>query len=143
MRQIESTVEPGKERCPVRTRSQGAAVRKSVGGVARSFFRDYGRRERAPLRSAGRGRGQSSTEAAFNAGAQDSPDAAAVRLSPSPIPGQSFNVEAQVFNQSPEKLAVESVTVAASDGKNWNVRADKIRRQRGRRAARNRNGALP
>ena len=40
------------------------------------------------------------------------------------IPGQSFNVEAQVFNQSPEKLGVESVAVAPSDGKNWNVRGE-------------------
>jgi len=39
------------------------------------------------------------------------------------IPEQSFNVEARLFNQSPEALTVETVDVAPSDGKNWNVRA--------------------
>ncbi len=37
------------------------------------------------------------------------------------IPGQSFGVDAQLFNQSPEPLTVESVDVAASDGKNWSI----------------------
>jgi len=38
------------------------------------------------------------------------------------IPGQSFAVEAQIYNQSPENLTVESVDVQASDGKNWSIR---------------------
>jgi LmbE family N-acetylglucosaminyl deacetylase len=38
------------------------------------------------------------------------------------IPGQSFAVEAQIYNQSPENLTVESVDVQASDGKNWTIR---------------------
>jgi LmbE family N-acetylglucosaminyl deacetylase len=38
------------------------------------------------------------------------------------IPGQSFAVEAQIYNQSPESLTVESVDVQASDGKNWTIR---------------------
>ena len=38
------------------------------------------------------------------------------------IPGQSFAVEAQIYNQSPENLTVESVEVQASDGKNWTIR---------------------
>jgi LmbE family N-acetylglucosaminyl deacetylase len=38
------------------------------------------------------------------------------------IPGQSFSVEAQIYNQSPENLTVESVDVQASDGKNWSIR---------------------
>jgi LmbE family N-acetylglucosaminyl deacetylase len=38
------------------------------------------------------------------------------------IPGQSFAVEAQIYNQSSENLTVESVDVQASDGKNWTIR---------------------
>jgi len=38
------------------------------------------------------------------------------------IPGQSFAVEAQIYNQSPENLTVESVDVQSSDGKNWTIR---------------------
>ena len=38
------------------------------------------------------------------------------------IPGQSFAVEAQLYNQSHEGLTVESVDVAASDGKNWSIK---------------------
>ena len=38
------------------------------------------------------------------------------------IPGQSFAVDAQIYNQSPESLTVESVDVQASDGKNWTIR---------------------
>lgn len=37
------------------------------------------------------------------------------------IPGQSFGVEAQVFNQSPETVTIESIDVENSDGKNWNI----------------------
>ncbi len=37
------------------------------------------------------------------------------------IPGQSFSVEAQIYNQSPENLTVESVEVLNSDGKNWSI----------------------
>ena len=39
------------------------------------------------------------------------------------IPGQSFAVEAQIYNQSSEPLAVESVDVANSDGKAWTIRS--------------------
>ncbi len=39
------------------------------------------------------------------------------------IPGQSFGVNAQVFNEGPEPLTVASVDVTASDGKNWSIRA--------------------
>ncbi len=38
------------------------------------------------------------------------------------IPGQSFTVEAALYNQSPENVAVEAVDVIPSDGKNWNIR---------------------
>jgi LmbE family N-acetylglucosaminyl deacetylase len=72
----------------------------------------------------GRGRGQSSTEAAFNAGRAGFAGRGGGPTFTIAIPGQSFSVEAQVFNQSPEKLAVESVAVTASDGKNWNVHGD-------------------
>jgi LmbE family N-acetylglucosaminyl deacetylase len=39
------------------------------------------------------------------------------------IPGQAFSVEAGLFNQSSEALAVESVGVSASDGKAWEIKA--------------------
>jgi LmbE family N-acetylglucosaminyl deacetylase len=38
------------------------------------------------------------------------------------IPGQSFAVEAALFNQSPENVAIEAVDVIPADGKNWNIR---------------------
>jgi LmbE family N-acetylglucosaminyl deacetylase len=38
------------------------------------------------------------------------------------IPGQSFNVEGSIFNESSDALRVDKVEVLASDGKNWNVR---------------------
>jgi LmbE family N-acetylglucosaminyl deacetylase len=38
------------------------------------------------------------------------------------IPGQSFAVDAEIYNQSPENLTVESIDVQASDGKNWTIR---------------------
>jgi LmbE family N-acetylglucosaminyl deacetylase len=38
------------------------------------------------------------------------------------IPGQSFVVDAGLFNQSPESLTIESVGVVASDDKNWDVK---------------------
>ncbi len=38
------------------------------------------------------------------------------------IPEQTFGVEAQVFNPSPEILKVESVDILASDGRNWTIR---------------------
>jgi len=75
----------------------------------------------------GRGRGQSSTEAAFNAGRAGFAGRGGGPTFTMAIPGQSFNVEAQVFNQSPEKLAVESVAVVPSDGKNWNARGENSR----------------
>jgi len=40
------------------------------------------------------------------------------------IPGQTFGVETQLFNPSPEALHVESISVNASDGKNWTIRAE-------------------
>ena len=38
------------------------------------------------------------------------------------IPGQSFGVEALVFNQSPENVSIDSIDVLNSDGKNWNIK---------------------
>jgi LmbE family N-acetylglucosaminyl deacetylase len=37
------------------------------------------------------------------------------------IPGQSFNVQAQVVNGSPDAISIGSASVAASDGKAWSV----------------------
>ena len=45
------------------------------------------------------------------------------------IPGQSFAVEAQIFDQSPEKVFVESVQITPSDGKNWNIRGEDAHRE--------------
>jgi hypothetical protein len=39
------------------------------------------------------------------------------------IPGQSFTVDAALFNQSPENVAVEGVDVIPADQKNWNLHA--------------------
>jgi hypothetical protein len=87
-------------------------------------------------RGRGRGRGPATAEAA-------TPAAAATPGAPAPtpaqgrgpfggrgngptftiaIPGQKFAVEAQIYNQSPENLQVESVDIQSSDGKNWNIR---------------------
>lgn len=68
----------------------------------------------------GRGRGaQSSTDAAFlsaRAGRGGGPTFTIA------IPQQSFPVEAQIYEEGPENVAVASVEVIPSDGKNWNVR---------------------
>jgi LmbE family N-acetylglucosaminyl deacetylase len=40
------------------------------------------------------------------------------------IPGQSFSVETQLYNESPEPLNVEGVKVEPSDGKKWQIRAE-------------------
>ena len=37
------------------------------------------------------------------------------------IPGQSFGVQVDISDQGPENVALESVTVAASDGKAWRI----------------------
>jgi len=41
------------------------------------------------------------------------------------IPGQSFAVEAYVTNQGSESVNVESVNIAPSDGKKWNIHPEK------------------
>ncbi len=40
------------------------------------------------------------------------------------IPGQSFNVQAHLLNESPETVNVEGIEVTASDGKNWTIQAE-------------------
>lgn len=40
------------------------------------------------------------------------------------VPGQTFNVEARLYNQTDKPLTVEAVDVIPSDGKNWNVRPE-------------------
>ena len=40
------------------------------------------------------------------------------------IPGQSFSVEAQLYNESPEPLNIEGVKIEPSDGKSWQIRAE-------------------
>jgi LmbE family N-acetylglucosaminyl deacetylase len=85
-------------------------------------------RAEAPGRGRGRGRGQSSTEAAFNAGRAGFAGRGGGPTFTIAIPGQTFSVEAQVFNQSPEKLDVESVSVMPADGKNWNIHGENAAR---------------
>jgi LmbE family N-acetylglucosaminyl deacetylase len=41
------------------------------------------------------------------------------------IPGQSFAVETRLFNQGTETVNVESVEIAPSDGKTWNIHTEK------------------
>ena len=41
------------------------------------------------------------------------------------IPGQKFAVQTTLHNEGPEKVAVEEVLVSATDGKQWNIRAEK------------------
>ena len=84
---------------------------------------------RAEASGRGRGRGQSSTEAAFNAGRAGFAGRGGGPTFTIAIPGQSFNVEAQVFNQSPEKLVVESVSVTPADGKNWDIHGENAARE--------------
>jgi len=40
------------------------------------------------------------------------------------IPGQSFSVETQLYNESPEAVGIESVKVEPSDGKSWQIHAE-------------------
>ena len=41
------------------------------------------------------------------------------------IPGQSFAVDARLLNAGPEKITVQKMELAASDGRHWNIRAAK------------------
>ena len=54
--------------------------------------------------------------------------------------GQSFNVEAGLFNQSPETSQWIESTVDASDGKNWNIRAPATHAREAARGQRGRSG---
>lgn len=65
-----------------------------------------------------RGRGQSSTEAAFLSGRGGRGGGPTFTIA---IPGQSFSVEAQIYDEGSENIAVNSVQVTSSDGKNWNA----------------------
>jgi len=72
----------------------------------------------------GGGRGaptQTATDAAFAAARGGRGAAPTFTIA---IPKQSFSVEAQLFNQSPEPLGVDGVKLEASDGKNWEIRAE-------------------
>ncbi|HUA57185.1 MAG TPA: PIG-L family deacetylase [Verrucomicrobiae bacterium] len=65
--------------------------------------------------------GQTATDAAFTAALSGRGGAPTFTIA---IPEQSFSVEAQVFNESPEPLGVDSVKLEASDGKNWQIHAE-------------------
>jgi len=75
--------------------------------------------------SPGRARGrQSSTDAAFAAGRAGFAGRGGGPTFTIAIPGQSFSVEARIFEESPETLSVDSVAVTPSDGKDWVIRGD-------------------
>ena len=75
----------------------------------------------------GRGRGAApganTTEAAFAAGRGALAGRGGGPTFTIAIPEQSFNVEMQIYNQSPEALKLLSAEMIPSDGKNWNVKA--------------------
>jgi LmbE family N-acetylglucosaminyl deacetylase len=77
----------------------------------------------ATVEARGRGR-QSATDAAFSAGRAGFAGRGGGPTFTIAIPGQSFDVEAQLLVQGPEKLSVDAVDVTPSDGKNWNVRGE-------------------
>ncbi|HTS76384.1 MAG TPA: PIG-L family deacetylase [Bryobacteraceae bacterium] len=81
-----------------------------------------------PIPARGPGR-QSATDAAFSAGRGAFLGRGGGPTFTIAIPGQSFDVEAQVFDQSPEKVAVESMQVQPSDGKNWSIHGDAAPRE--------------
>ena len=65
------------------------------------------------------GRGtQSSTDAAFLAARAGRGGGPTFTIA---IPQQSFGVEAQIYNEGPENVAVSSVELVPADGKNWKV----------------------
>jgi len=67
----------------------------------------------------GRGRGaQSSTDAAFLAARAGRGGGPTFTIA---IPQQSFPIEAQIYNEGPENVAVDRVELMPSDGKNWNA----------------------
>ncbi len=67
--------------------------------------------------AAGRGRGASSaTDAAFAAALRGRGGAPTFTIA---IPGQSFSVEAQLYNQSPEALDVTTGNITSTDQKQW------------------------
>jgi LmbE family N-acetylglucosaminyl deacetylase len=63
---------------------------------------------------------QTSTEAAFAAARGGRGGMPTFTIA---IPGQSFAVEAQLYNESPDPLTVESLKIEPSDGKKWEIRA--------------------
>jgi LmbE family N-acetylglucosaminyl deacetylase len=67
---------------------------------------------------AGRGRGQSATDAAFAAARAGRGGGPTFTIA---IPGQSFAVETKLLNQSPETIGVAGISVEPSDGKNWEI----------------------
>jgi LmbE family N-acetylglucosaminyl deacetylase len=68
-----------------------------------------------------RGRGaQSSTDAAFLSGRGGRGGGPTFTIA---IPDQSFAVEAQLYDEGPENVAVSSVEVTPADGKNWNIKS--------------------
>ena len=70
--------------------------------------------------AAGRGGPQSATEAAFASARGGRGGGPTFTIA---IPGQTFAVETQVFNESPEALEVTAANVTATDQKQWAIAA--------------------
>lgn len=81
-----------------------------------------------PVPARGRGR-QSSTDAAFNAGRGAFAGRGGGPTFTIAIPGQTFDVETNVFVEGADKVGVQSIDVLAADGKNWNVRGEDAKRE--------------
>jgi len=65
--------------------------------------------------------GQTATDAAFTAALSGRGGAPTFTVA---IPEQSFSVNAQVFNESPDSLGIDSVKLEVSDVRNWQIHAE-------------------
>ena len=70
----------------------------------------------------GRGR-QSAAEAAFSAGRAGFVGRGGAPTFTIAVPGQSFGVDAEIYDQGLENVSVDGVELSAPDGKNWNIRS--------------------
>ncbi len=134
--------EPGKSDVEFELRAKEQQFEKALAAALEISFQTTVASEEGGRGRGGRGgRGPVVAEAAPPAGAAGVPPASSGTTPPAPpqgrgpfggrgngptftiaIPGQSFAVEAEIYNQSPENLTVESVDVQSSDGKNWSIR---------------------
>ncbi len=125
-----SLAEPGKSDVLFELRVKEEQFQKALAASLEISFESVVANAENPEGGRGRGRGpstgptgpQSSADAAFAAGRGAMMGRGGGPTFTIAIPGQSFNVETQVYNQSPEAVQVLGVDVVPSDGKNWNTR---------------------